>query len=492
MREILEQIKRSDAGYFERFHSRIISRIEEANKATSSAIEMGIDAGEASDIGLRVLLEEVGDIALEQYAVRERYARKVEAFDVDAVRFTDQAIGDYERTMLDFLGKQFQAVRADLEADHSWYSGFQDTGRTIGSKSKELKNWVERKLDSTTNVPGQDPKKNDWEKVSLERITENHLADTVIEEFTAKLGREIETDLQNKWSNTVKGVESDLQQSWLKLDDRSDLQGPHKFSPEMDAGSKAAIIGLGAASVGVVVLAAGWHTLAWSLGGLFLPALPVVIAASIGFAFLGKEAALKKSIEVVNDQEKAITESVKQSVRYRMHADLARFNKDYAETLKRKFFGKYIGNFEPVLLDKLIRAFEDYLDELGNVADVTVVKGHENADVHWLGRARDTLENGDELAAAMYGSLAFEQILRDINRKASLGFNFRVPHHNRAFIDRLAHSGKVTSETISNLRSLKHRRDTFIHRMHHVAAMPGGKRSRMVGRFIGDLEKAGK
>ena len=100
------------------------------------------------------------------------------------------------------------------------------------------------------------------------------------------------------------------------------------------------------------------------------------------------------------------------------------------------------------------------------------------------------MDRGDELAAAMFGALAFEQMLRDLNRKHDIGFDFRVPHHNRAFLDRLASTGKVDTETLGRLRSLKSRRDTFTHRMHHIASLPESRRSKVVKRYLGELAEA--
>ncbi len=340
--------------------------------------------------------------------------------------------------------------------------------------------------DLKLNIPTE---RQDWEKTLLEKVFEDHLNEAVVKSFTEKLGEELEAALKLQWFEAAHKAEREVAGTWEKMSLRGSSVGVAEFTTEMDDASKVGIVGLTATATSTAVLAAGWHTLAWSVTGLFLPLLPVVIAATLGTAWLRKDKALEKLLKTVGEQENKFRQSVEQDIRYRMRLEVDRGNRETATRAKEKVFRKAIGNFTPSLLNQLMRGLEDHLDNLA------LKSGDENTSTasmgqdQWLARAKKTLETNDELAAGMYGALAFEQLLHGINRKREMAFNFRMPHHNRAFIDRLAEDNRVPKDQIHLLRSLKHRRDMFTHRMHHVIAMPDGQRGRMVSRFIRDLEK---
>ena len=201
-----------------------------------------------------------------------------------------------------------------------------------------------------------------------------------------------------------------------------------------------------------------------------------------------KGKALKALKDELKRRQENLVTAEQDFARYRFKLDLEKLNTEAAKRIKKLVFEEIVGTFEPGLLNDLIKALEDAMEELATssfVADEARGLPHGA----WLERANASMDAGDELAAAMYGSLAFEQLLRDLNRSLGIGFDFRVPHHNSRFLDKLNNSGKASPSMVGKLWSLKSRRDMFTHRMHQVAAMSTGKRTKLVRRFLGDLAK---
>lgn len=488
--DVLDTIGEQDKEYAGRIRGAVRSAMRDAAGVLEDHPE-GDTGGSAWAEAYQHLSGQLSELTFNLFGQRERFIRKTEALDAAAARHTDWMVETYEQMFVTFLGGQFDALRADLKSDHQWYSGLEDAGRKVSGGAVKIWNKAAgalSKLDPDLNKlrAGTEP---DWDRSLLERLYEKYLSGKSIERFTAQLGRELQTGLAQRWKQTTEEVISDIVVAF------EEGQKGHRLETALSAdllddASRVALYGMAAATTATVVLAAGWHTLAWSLSGLFLPLLPVVAIATAATALVRKDRALTKLLEKVGEQERTLAESVRQGAQYKMRLEIQRANQQRADQTRQEIFHRVIGRFEHRKLDRLLRAFEDLLDELSAASRSADPTGEAIAGVDWFARGKASLDSGDELAAAMYGSLAFEQTLRDINRRLSLGFDFRVPHHNRAFIDRLAGSGKGAATLVGALRSLKSRRDMFTHRMHQLAAMSEGRRTKTVRRYFADLEEA--
>jgi len=444
----------------------------------------------ASDDGTGALIAETGTeelsrIALGKYALRERYARNVEQLDRHAAEFTDWMVKTYRDMVLAYSSDRFNAIRADIESGYEWDTGLRDAGRQVADLWNRYERWLTRPEGKPDHRPPPAHR-----VTFLEEIVARHFTEDLFRRFCEKTEADLSVALTEKWKAVFFRLESDLDLSMRQLVLREDIPGFSRMETGWNAGSATAVIGLGAAMTSTVVLAAGWHTLSWAIGGLFLPLLPVVMLASVGVAVWRKDVEKQKLIDSVTSQQKRFEQSISDTIEYRTRAAFAAANQETVRKARRLSFEKVVGRFDAALLDEYIRALEDTLDEL--VHANRTGPDREQIDRGWLARAEKALADGDDLAAAMYGSLSFEQLLHDLNRKYAMNFNFRVPHHNRAFIDVLARNERATPQIVSALRGLKTKRDLFTHRMHQVAAINEGRRTRMIRKFLEELREMEK
>ena len=491
LRQILKRIREQDPDFATRVGGRLGAVREQALRAAEAAGELGDDPELALGEALRYAAEGAGEILLAEYGRRERYLREVEALDTEAARLTDWFVEQYRTASLEFLHERCARIRQDLEQDHRWHTGLKDTGRKIYSETRGMLSKGARLLKE--HVPELDinisDEKRDWESSLLERATSKHLSEADFETFDSDLRQRLGEELGTRWRSAASRAIKHMEDAFggappggLEL--RAD--GPEFV---LDEASKVAIAGAGAAVAATLVLAAGWHTLAWSAGGLFLPLLPVVAILTLGTAWFRKDEALEDLIDAVKKRESMLESALEDGAKYRIRVEVGKANQEAAEAIKRELFSRAVGKFDAALLDDLLRCLEEYIDDLIDRAKKSPSSDAYVKGMRWLDRARAALESGDDLTAAMYGGLAFEQLLRDINREHRVGFDFRVPHHNAAFLARLAESDVLPREKLDRLHGLKSRRDLFTHRMHQVAALPEKQRRKTIEVFIDDIRE---
>ena len=449
-------------------------------------------AGAQEDEGEETLVQESGaqtaelaELLFELYSHREQYLRHTESLDAKAVELTDWTVENSEKMLKSFVHAQLENARSEIREKHAWYTEF----TTAADGVAELAKWFGGKLGDSKSKNSKDKEKPKFESF-LAQVVSNHLSQDHIEKFMETLRADLNAHLDAKWRESVSLASKGMSGAIENLSVRNSFAASSLQSMGMGDGTKTALIGLTAATTSTVVLAAGWHTLAWSLGGLFFPLLPVVALATLGVAVFREGEEKKKLIKAVDDYETQLGQTIESDARYRMRVEVQKGNAKTADDLRTILFHTYVGKFNPALFNRLIRGMEDWLNALEKNTAYTPLSDHVDG-INWRAKARQSLDAGEDLSAAMYGALAFEQLLREINRQKRVGFNFRVPHHNRAFIDTLEQRRVLPPEKIAILRSLKRSRDTFTHRMHLFAAMPEAKRRKIVSRFIGELGEAG-
>jgi hypothetical protein len=473
-----------------RFGGFLRSRVRSIERDARAAAEVELGSEPAAALLPGVGSQGASELLLELYGIRERFFRRTEVFGFRAEELTAWLTEQYENMTLAFLGRQFDLIRDDLRGGYNWYSGIEDAGRQLGSSAKQVweraKEWANRefpdaKFETSVERAG-------WEDTTLERLFRRHLRQEVRDRFGKTLQAELDGALQRRWAEVARSACDAVGVPWSVAGVTGGGEAPGGLP--MDDASKVALGGVAAAATATVVLAAGWHTLAWSFGGVFLPMLPVLAAASIGTAVLTKQRALERLLEKIDEQQRDVEQSIRESVRYRLRSEIGKANRETATRFRTAIFSSTVGTFEPTQLDRVVRCLEDWVEELAT--RIRGSAGAQTADCNydWLGRARVAEQGGDEFAAAMYGGLAFEQLLRDVNRRAGLGFDFRVAHHNYLFLEKLTGSGRLPDETVAILRSLKSRRDTYTHRMFAVAALSEASRKKNVVRYLADLERA--
>jgi hypothetical protein len=487
----ISAIAAEDRRYGGALKARLRSIDLEAGDLERDLLEQGEAPDEARSAVARLRAEQASEVLLGLYAERERFNREAERLHGTARRVTDETVANYERMTLAFYRGQFEKIREDLHQNHRWSTGLEDMSKNLYRSGRETvvklnALWTE----TTGNGKKEVAKLNDAARPLLEALFAEHLSPGVIERFFASLQESLDNSARQHWENALEETLHGLVASSARADGRLHSGFADLPTAELDEASKMALFGLSAALTSTAVLAAGWHTLAWSLSGLLLPLLPVLAIATVATAVTRKGKALEKLRGLVDTQEKRLAQTVQRADVYRLRHDVQQASQKTAKRLEREVFHRAVGAFEPSKLDALLRGLEDTLDQLSAESAPTSNEPMEKTpSLPWLDRARTALSGGDDLAAAMYGCLAFEQLLRDISRRLDIGFDFRVPHHNRAFLERLKERNAIPGDSLALLRSLKGRRDMYTHRMHQVAVLPEGRRRKMIGRFLEDLGK---
>ncbi|NOZ85865.1 MAG: hypothetical protein GXP49_06315 [Deltaproteobacteria bacterium] len=504
---ILNEIRQADPGFAGRIYSLLGSSAAfngyDPGHIVGSVHDIDLDADLDADLDIdgEAAAERIGEALLLCYSLREQYMRKVDNLDKFAGNLSSETAKIYKEMVTRFIADAFKKIVIDLENDHKWYTGFKDSYYIISST---FSNGLAHIIEKTAQKTGSDRLKglatdlhgsNKGGNTLLEQIFKRHFSEEIIRGFKETLSKDLERDLAQRWQDKVQSINKELQIGHVTKGQwaaGSTYEEPLKFISYMDdPGMKWIIRGIGTSAVSTLMLAAGWHTMQWALTNLFLPLLPVVAGASALAAKKNEESTLNTIKEELNKQKDIFITIENEYADYKLRFELENLNAMEAQQVKTNIFRIIVGSFDMALLNELIQNLEEVTEEIWAVSRSTGDRSGPSHSV-WLDRARSMLEADDELAAAMYGSLVFEQLLRDMNRTMSLGFDFKTSHHNSRFLYVLETRNLLDESGVSDLRSLKARRDMFTHRMHQVAVMSAGKRKRMVQRFLRDLEKAGR
>ncbi|MFO8079046.1 MAG: hypothetical protein R6V07_01965 [Armatimonadota bacterium] len=481
--DLVRSISRQDPGFGGRLRKRL-DRVMQAHDAEGPDASLG---DLERDVITQTQNAELFETVFEFYSLREQYLRHADAIDSKVKDLSRWASEHAEQMLLSFVRAQMDKARADIRTGSKWYTGAQQ----IASDTWSVVKWADKTLDD--KLDGKKPtRERPKYKSFFEKNVSKHFNEEMVRSFTEKLGAELDEQLGERWAENARSVEREASRAFSKMAARNVFAASSLRDVGLDDGTKTALIGLGAAATSTAVLAAGWHTLAWSLGGMFLPLMPVVAVATVAVAMFRQGAEVKKMMKALDAYQQSLEQALRDNVRYRIRTELDAVNRARANDIKRAVFERYIGTFERSLFEQLIRTLEDWGSELLAAGESVEDSTRDPATgERWTSLAREALDRGDDLPAAMYCALAFEQLLRDLNRKLRVHFNFRVPHHNRAFIDTLEDRQLLSPDQISRLHSLKRSRDTFTHRMHLLASMSEARRGKAIRNFIDQLEELG-
>jgi len=474
---VLEDIRQQDSQFAGTIKAGMDSAAADGRRAAEALLDAGASPQQALDEGYRVAGEQLGELLLNLYGHRERLNRETDLLDSLVDELTEWYVDRFHREMKQFLAEQFLQMRREYEKRYEWHTGLKDGMKMLRAKIYALGG-------NTAASPSTET------RPLLEQLVDEYLSKEKITSFVKQLDTSLQKHVTERWSQTTANVLRDA----LVAARGSASAWSHPLNlaleSELDIASKSALAGLAAAGASTVMLAAGWHTLAWAISGIFAPMLLAGIALTLFAAMLGRDRTVSKVQKKLLEQEEKSTREMKENMLPRMRIEVESANRKTAANLKEFVFHKVVGKFQPRLLDRLIQHLEKHLENIGSAVGGGESLTATNSCGQWLSRARESLARDDEISAALFGCLAFEQRLRELNRSLELGFDFRRPHHNRAFIDTLANTKKVKPDTISKLRSLKSRRDMFTHRMHLVVTSSVGKRRKQVARFLKDLEQS--
>ncbi len=459
---ILDDIGRTDKKWADRLNARLKNIFE------NPAEECYSDSDTIEDHSLNTinnivsrLAEVSSDLNYQNNLYLHEVADKCDAYANESIKVF---INDFEKENLRFLSRQFDLIRNEVDSNYKAYTGTMDSFKHLAKKVINSD-----KLDSL-----------------LEKSFAKYLNEDIISSFTNNTLTNLSNTMDKGWVKIFNQALNGIQNRAILLNQTSEMKNLNTPEHKYDIASILGGTGIVTVGISTAVLAAGWHTLAWTLGGLTVWALPIVMVLTGAIAVFRKEKEKMKLIDSINEHEKFLTDTIRDNIRYRIRQELQDIVENKSAEIKSILFKKNFGNFEYEYLKKLIYSLEAYIEEIYSF-DPDGNNKFDSPASNWLSKARHYLNENNDISAAIYASFSFEDLLREINRKKNIGFNFRQEGHNYMFIERLMESQLIDTKTYGMLQSLRDRRNSFIHRIHIHAARDSKRRIQDVERFINDI-----
>lgn len=248
---------------------------------------------------------------------------------------------------------------------------------------------------------------------------------------------------------------------------------PHGLVPVSKNGAPArlrqaelvGLLGLGSSAVGTLVLAAGWHTLAWSVGGLFLPSLPVVALVYVVWAFIRKGAERQK----LESEIEGHLDSMQELVQDRIETSIAhKLQEENREAVSRSaaHLALAIAQVDKIedlhwLVDHTHRLRGQLEGFLQHPAFRDLQIGL--APMSLVRRARQAGDR-DPLCAALFASSALEVGVHQLARRHGV---MSGSLHN--MIEALGRGGYIARDKLRLIDDMRRRRNEYIHGVHTLA-----------------------
>jgi len=313
MRQVIEDIV--NLSCFNDVFMRLFSKDEEAARSIYDSLKATVEKTHAvlkkrwiSEKSLTVaILAEIIKVQehAKQYSKLLSDMRKAqEDIVVKANRVYEQFFeGVYDEMDVYFEAKK-KAMIDDVVENVSWHTGMADTARKAGGivnkAIKEINHISEKVLKKEVDLGEIDS------RTYIERLLDKHLDKKQVIKDISEIFQKNAKKCIEKWSQEIKGTFPQIVDFEPKLLFKSinDI----KSSSQLDNVQQVVLTGMGSAVVGTVSLAAGWHTLAYSLMNVFPPIAAFTAAAAVVTGILTKD----KSVE---SYKKLAAESVNQFYR---------------------------------------------------------------------------------------------------------------------------------------------------------------------------------
>lgn len=203
-----------------------------------------------------------------------------------------------------YFEKKKRAMIKDILEHVSWYTGVADTARKAGGVVRKV---VKGANQISKNAFNKELNLGEIDsRTYIEKLLDKHLAkERVISDISKIFQRNAQRCMET-WAREIKGIFPELADfdPTVLFESIKDI----KPSFQVDGVQQVMLTGLGSATVGTLSLAAGWHTLAYSLMNVFPPIAAFTAAAAVINGILSKD----KSVE---SYKKLAVESVHQFYR---------------------------------------------------------------------------------------------------------------------------------------------------------------------------------
>lgn len=254
--------------------------------------------------------------------------------------------------------------------------------------------------------------------------------------------------------------------------------GPHvelpipDYMPGVDPSALVTQVLVGSVALNTVVLAAGWHTIGWTLAHLFLPAALAAGAISVAVAhWRHEDEKAKRRKELADHLARQLAEldtQIEGRLGPQVRALSDRLRDIHVEAIERHLFGEGGRDCHRDWAARL----DSRRGELARAIS-SERKGHEPRRV--LLDAVDRLHNGDTMAAAPLAALAFELAVLEWAERFPEGRGLPSEGQLYAAIELLHAKRACDEEQRALLHKLRRQRNEIVHRLTAVLARADAK-----------------
>jgi len=313
MKQIIEDIV--NLSCFNDVFPRLFSKDEEAARSIYDSLKATVDKTHAvlkkrwiseKSLAMAILVEiiKVQEHAKQYLRLLSDMRKAREDIAAKANRVCEQFFeGIYDELDAYFENKK-KAMMEEIVKDVSWHTSMADTARKAGSVvNKAIKeiNHISQKVFKRELDLSEIDSRTYIEKLLDKHLNKEYVVKDISEIFEDNAKRCIE-----KWSREIKGMFPKISD----FDPDSLFNSVYDIKPSFQVNDvqQVTLMGMGSALVGTMSLAAGWHTLAYSLMNVFPPIAAFTAVAAVVTGILTKD----KSIE---NYKKLAVESVNQFYR---------------------------------------------------------------------------------------------------------------------------------------------------------------------------------
>ena len=413
-----------------------------------------------------------------------------------AIGTTDGFVERTHTAVKSLLLRKQDQILEDIRKQHTASTNVKDAGTQLKKAGKKAKGWFKKKWEKATDQEvlelGESPPEPD--ETFLGKIISQRMGGEAInEDIVSVLEAETKTT-QADWEDLLQTLSENLQHRIADSQwsfERLDMKTTQVVGDDMALGA----VALGSAVGSTLVLAAGWHTLAWSAGSLLLPALPLVALATVATAWFTKDRTREKYETAAIDAIESIRGEISLRVEMEIRPEIRRVNWELQESAGQTMQRALLGDGQADRIDAVLSAMHVLIrrhrEEARRLLGLDDKPGGEQGLVVLTEPEREAKrrhEAGDDFAAVVFAALGFEKFIKELQGQHAHDFVFAGERFFQRFIETLQQRQVVDATTARTMTYLRRKRNEAIHHMDRLAMMTDDARARYVGEFLEQLQ----
>ena len=236
-----------------------------------------------------------------------RYSETMSQRETALWKFALEATDQFFDLVFDALDEYFQAkleiMQKQIEEDSDWYTGLKDTAKKAGEIINIGKKGVRLATRKLAKVDLVDSSEVFDTRDLVKKLLDQYLNPENVQSDITKLMELASKQYQDAWMKEIQAQTPNMDEMKAIAGKGADQSGL-EIGFELGTAEQALLIGMGGALVGTFGLAAGWHTITYSLLNVFPPAAIFAVIATVTVAVLTKDQAAQKRMKVIQDAVK--------------------------------------------------------------------------------------------------------------------------------------------------------------------------------------------